>query len=241
MAAPALHAWAARARPLRLAEQAVAKDDPDKQALACYGVLFPATNAAWLRSLDGRPRGAVTTVSLDWRCQEAAARGKRALLLVWDNASWHVSKGGPGLGARARPACQGDRGGCAAHPLPAAGRKPPAQPARAQVAAHQGPGARAGAAVRTRRACLGRPELRPPRPHPHPRTGALMLHQETIHQWRMPVQRGVESPVVSRRRSVPQRHENRWGTSTALYSYYNERTVVLRPARHRKRRRRRER
>jgi len=74
-------------------EQAVAKDDPDQQrALACYGVLFPATGAVWLRFLDGRPLGAVTTTFLQWCCDEAAAQGKRALLLVWDNASWHVSR-----------------------------------------------------------------------------------------------------------------------------------------------------
>jgi transposase len=92
LAPPALHAWADGDRPLRLVEQPVAKDDPDKEALACYGVLFPATNEVWLRFLDGRPVSAVTTVFLDWCCREAAARGKTALLLVWDNASWHVSK-----------------------------------------------------------------------------------------------------------------------------------------------------
>jgi transposase len=34
----------------------------------------------------------VTTVFLGWCCREAAARGKRALLLIWDNASWHLSQ-----------------------------------------------------------------------------------------------------------------------------------------------------
>jgi transposase len=34
----------------------------------------------------------VTTVFLQWCCEEAAARGKTALLLAWDNASWHISK-----------------------------------------------------------------------------------------------------------------------------------------------------
>jgi hypothetical protein len=91
LAAPALHAWADGARPLRLVEQAVAKDDPARKALACYGVLFPATKEVWLRFLDGRPVSAVTTRFLDWCGQEAAARGKRALLLIWDNASWHSS------------------------------------------------------------------------------------------------------------------------------------------------------
>src|SRR5256885_2855046 len=51
-----LHAWADGDRPLRLVEQAVAKDAPAKKALACYGALFPATGEVWLRFLDGRDR-----------------------------------------------------------------------------------------------------------------------------------------------------------------------------------------
>src|SRR5436305_3661707 len=92
LARPALHAWQDGDRPLRLVEQAVAKDDPDKKALACYGALFPATGEVWLRFLDGRPVSAVTTTFLGWCCEQAAAQGKRALLLIWDNASWHISR-----------------------------------------------------------------------------------------------------------------------------------------------------
>ena len=77
---------------MRLVEQPVAKDDPDRKALACYGVLLPELDEVWLRFLDGRPVSAVTTTFLAWCCQEAGARGKAALLLVWDNASWHISK-----------------------------------------------------------------------------------------------------------------------------------------------------
>jgi hypothetical protein len=91
-AAPALHAWADADQPLRLVEPTVAKDDPDKKALACYGLLLPETKEVWLRFLDGRPVSAVTTVFLAWCCQEVAARGKTALLLIWDNASWHLSR-----------------------------------------------------------------------------------------------------------------------------------------------------
>src|ERR687888_498166 len=74
LARPTLHAWQDDERPLRLIEQTVARDDPDPKALACYGVLFPATKEVWLRFLDGRPVSAVTTVFLDRCCQEAAAR-----------------------------------------------------------------------------------------------------------------------------------------------------------------------
>ncbi len=101
LAHPALHAWADPDRPLRLVEQTVAKDDPDPKALACSGLLVrwwergPAARAreeAWLRFVDGRPVGAITTRFLDWSCAKLAAAGKRALLLVWDNAAWHTSK-----------------------------------------------------------------------------------------------------------------------------------------------------
>jgi len=73
-------------------EQTVAKDDPDPKALACYGLLRTDENRVWLRFVDGRPISSVTTQYLDWCCERLAAEGKTALLLVWDNASWHVSK-----------------------------------------------------------------------------------------------------------------------------------------------------
>lgn len=45
-----------------------------------------------LRFVDGRPVSQVTEDFLGWVCDRLAADGKRALLLVWDNASWHNSK-----------------------------------------------------------------------------------------------------------------------------------------------------
>ena len=39
LATPTLHAWQDDNHPLRLIEQTVARDDPDPQALACYGLL----------------------------------------------------------------------------------------------------------------------------------------------------------------------------------------------------------
>jgi hypothetical protein len=101
LAPPALHAWAAPDRPLRLVAQTVAKDDPDPKALACYGLLVrwwdagpdgPRHEEAWLRFVDGRPVSAVTTRFLAWCCAKLAAAAKTALLLVWDNAAWHLSK-----------------------------------------------------------------------------------------------------------------------------------------------------
>jgi DDE superfamily endonuclease len=84
---------------VRLIEQAVAKDDPDPKALACYGLLLrpnPATEDAadqmWLRFVDGRPVSSVTVAYLDWCCRKLHAAGKDALCLIWDNAPWHVSQ-----------------------------------------------------------------------------------------------------------------------------------------------------
>jgi hypothetical protein len=99
LARPALHSWAEPDRPLRLVEQTVANDAPDPKALACYGLLVRwATPAGgwheetWLRFVDGRPVSAITIEYLAWCCAKLEAAGQEALLLVWDNASWHVSR-----------------------------------------------------------------------------------------------------------------------------------------------------
>ena len=90
VAQPHLHTWGTE--PLHLVEQAVAATDPDPKALACYGLLRTDTNRVWLRFVDGRPLSSVTTQFLAWCCERMAAEGKTALLLVWDNASWHLSQ-----------------------------------------------------------------------------------------------------------------------------------------------------
>ena len=90
MAQPALHAWADDGRPLRLGAQAA--PGGEAKALACCGLLLDDPREVWLRFLDGRPVSAATTLFLAWCCQELAQRGKTALLLAWDNASWHVSR-----------------------------------------------------------------------------------------------------------------------------------------------------
>jgi len=97
LARPALHAWQDDAHPLRLVEQTAARDDPDPKALACYGLLARSwddqrrDDEMWLRFVDGRPISAVTIDFLTWCAGQAEERGKRAVLLVWDNASWHDS------------------------------------------------------------------------------------------------------------------------------------------------------
>ena len=91
LARPGLHAWA-DGEPLRLHEPAADASDPDPKALACYGLLRGDTGGMLLRFVQGRPVSQVTEDFLAWACERLAAEGKRALLLVWDNAAWHVSR-----------------------------------------------------------------------------------------------------------------------------------------------------
>ena len=92
LAIPAMRAWAPEDRPLRLVEQTVPKVDTDPKALSCYGLLRADTGQMMLRFVTGRPVSQVTEDYLSWVCEQLHAEGKKALLLVWDNAAWHVSK-----------------------------------------------------------------------------------------------------------------------------------------------------
>jgi len=40
----------------------------------------------------GRPVSEITTAFLNWVCHGLEQEGKRALLLIWDNASWRLSQ-----------------------------------------------------------------------------------------------------------------------------------------------------
>jgi hypothetical protein len=67
-APPHLPTWAAAEQPLRLVELARTKNDPDRKALACYGLLArwhlaetASQEQMWLRFVDGRPVSALTT------------------------------------------------------------------------------------------------------------------------------------------------------------------------------------
>jgi hypothetical protein len=92
LARPALNSWSDAGEPLRLIEQSVAKDDPDPKAISSYGLYVPEFDEVWLRFVDGRPVRGITARFLSWCCQKLQAAGKMAWVLIWDNASWHISK-----------------------------------------------------------------------------------------------------------------------------------------------------
>jgi transposase len=98
-AQPPVRTWVEPGQALRLIEQVRAKDDPDPKALACYGMLVrnwlptgPPQEQALLRFVDGRPVSALSIQYLDWVAQQLAKMAVKVLVLVWDNASWHVSQ-----------------------------------------------------------------------------------------------------------------------------------------------------
>jgi len=91
LALPSLHSFSEEGKPLRQVQQSVAKDDPDPKAISCYGLYLPELKETWLRFVDGRPVSGITTQFLEWCSEKLETMGKKVLVLVWDNASWHIS------------------------------------------------------------------------------------------------------------------------------------------------------
>jgi hypothetical protein len=96
---PNLSSWAETDHPLRLVEKALAKEDPGPQALACYGLLVRSIGSQsiwdetiWLRFVEGNPNSLLTEHFLAWCCEKLQAIGKSVLVLIWDHASWHISR-----------------------------------------------------------------------------------------------------------------------------------------------------
>jgi len=96
LALPSLHAWSEEGQPVHLVEQCLSTRDQEPKALACYGLLLQdqvgGKEGILLRFVDGRPIRSLTVQFLAWCCTRLEAAGKKALLLIWDNASWHSSR-----------------------------------------------------------------------------------------------------------------------------------------------------
>jgi hypothetical protein len=96
LARPAMHAWAEAGEPVRLQALTRPKEDPEPKAGACYGLLVrdgcTQSEEVWLRFVEDRPVSGQTIQFLSWCVDKLGQQGKRALLLVWDNASWHGSQ-----------------------------------------------------------------------------------------------------------------------------------------------------
>ena len=96
LAQPDQHRWVNADAVTRLQELERSKEDRDPKALACYGMLLRGRNAQTdqmlLRFVHGRPVSSVTIDFLTAYSKDLAKKGKTALVLVCDNASWHKSQ-----------------------------------------------------------------------------------------------------------------------------------------------------
>jgi DDE superfamily endonuclease len=90
-AQPQRHAWSDD-QPVRLVEKTVPAKDPESKASACDGLYVSTAHQMLVRFVQGRPVSGVTCAVLAWLASYVTDQGKRALLLSWDNASWHVSQ-----------------------------------------------------------------------------------------------------------------------------------------------------
>jgi transposase len=92
LAQPNVSAWAAEGTQFRLEQKEAREEKAEPKALACYGLLRDDTGGMLLRFVEERPVSNVTTQFLAWCCEMLKAEGKRVLVVVWDNAAWHVSR-----------------------------------------------------------------------------------------------------------------------------------------------------
>jgi len=92
------HTWTPDAAPRRLQEIALPRPKRAPKALACSGLLVrhvPTQPEQMLRRfVERRPVSSETTAFLAWCSARVAAQGLTAVVLSWDNASWHISREG---------------------------------------------------------------------------------------------------------------------------------------------------
>lgn len=88
---PRMHAWA-DGPPLKMRVLKAEDSDPDPIAICCYGMLRNDTKKVMLRFAEDRPLSDNTAQFLEWVSQELHDQGKKRLIVIWDDASWHASK-----------------------------------------------------------------------------------------------------------------------------------------------------
>jgi transposase len=88
---PHTYAWSDRLHPVKLIQQAFKRTTPDK-ALACFGALCQESQEILLDFADGYPNSEQMWWVIVRLLRQAKQLGKRVMVLIWDNASWHTSK-----------------------------------------------------------------------------------------------------------------------------------------------------
>jgi transposase len=90
-AQPQMHAFAAAENNFRLVQREPQKGEPDK-AIACYGAVCDETKERFFCFADGQPNSEKSIAFLSTLLAVAKERSQRVLVVIWDRASWHLSK-----------------------------------------------------------------------------------------------------------------------------------------------------
>ena len=90
-AQPQMHAFAAAENNLRLGQRGPKRDETDK-AIACYGAVCDQTKERYISFADGQPNSEKSIAFLSILLAVAKERSQRVLVVIWDRASWHISK-----------------------------------------------------------------------------------------------------------------------------------------------------
>jgi DDE superfamily endonuclease len=84
--------WRREGKPLALEQKELGAEDQEAKAVACYGAVEAGTGQVRLRFSPGQPNSGYTLEFLKYLLWVAEEKGKQALVVIWDNASWHKSK-----------------------------------------------------------------------------------------------------------------------------------------------------
>ena len=87
-----MHSWAQKDKPLHLVEKRADKTETEPKAIACYGMYLRSHSRMLLRFVEQRPVSEITCQFLEWVTHQVSEMGKRVMPLIWDNATWHLSK-----------------------------------------------------------------------------------------------------------------------------------------------------
>jgi hypothetical protein len=88
---PRMHAWT-DGPPLKIHVLKDDDNDPDPIAICCYGMLRNDATKVVVRFAENRPVSEIAIQFLQWLAEELEDEGKKRLIVIWDDASWHASE-----------------------------------------------------------------------------------------------------------------------------------------------------
>lgn len=90
-AQPAAHAWALPGEALQLVQREPKRREVEK-ALSCFGARRQDSQQVYLYFSPGQPNSEHMWVFIIALLDIARQEGKSVVVLIWDNASWHISQ-----------------------------------------------------------------------------------------------------------------------------------------------------